>query len=120
MLEDLVWCRLTLHRFTSPPPLLLGMVQDPLLQLKNTPSNVDLVWCRLTLGLIMLGLKGVGFLCAFVWTFYSSLSAAKEFVLRYAWPYIPFLAKRPADKFADIVDRVMLQVSLPAVSSIRL
>ncbi|DBA93931.1 TPA: hypothetical protein ACH3X3_013969 [Trebouxia sp. C0006] len=64
---------------------------------------------RLTLGLIMLGLKGVGFLCAFVWTFYSSLSAAKEFVLRYAWPYIPFLAKRPADKFADIVDRVMLQ-----------
>ncbi len=77
-----------------------------------------LVWCRLTLGLIMLGLKGVGFLCAFVWTFYSSLSAAKEFVLRYAWPYIPFLAKRPADKFADIVDRVMLQVSLPKVISV--
>ncbi len=77
----------------------------------------DVVWCRLTLGLIMLGLKGVGFLCAFVWTFYSSLSAAKEFVLRYAWPYIPFLAKRPADNFADIVDRVMLQVSLAAVTS---
>ncbi|KAL0042483.1 hypothetical protein WJX79_001296 [Trebouxia sp. C0005] len=64
---------------------------------------------RLTLGLVMLGLKGVGFLCAFIYSFYSSLSAAKEFVLRYAWPYIPFLAKRPADKFADIVDRVMLQ-----------
>lgn len=77
----------------------------------------DLVWCRLTLGLVMLGLKGVGFVCAFIYSFYSSLSAAKEFVLRYAWPYIPFLAKRPADKFADIVDRVMLQVRLAGVSS---
>jgi len=93
------------------PPLLLGMVKDPLFEVENTQSNVsNLMWCRLTLGL-------VGFLCAFVWTFYSSLSAAKEFVLRYAWPYIPFLAKRPADKFADIVDRVMLQVSLAHVSS---
>ena len=80
----------------------------------------DVVWCRLTLGLVMLGLKGVGFLCAFIYSFYSSLSAAKEFVLRYAWPYIPFLAKRPADKFADIVDRVMLQVSLVDVISIQL
>jgi len=115
--RGLVWCRLTLHRLMSPP-LLLGMVKDPLFEVENTQSNVsNLMWCRLTLGLIMLGLKGVGFLCAFVWTFYSSLSAAKEFVLRYAWPYIPFLAKRPADKFADIVDRVMLQVSLAHVSS---
>ena len=102
--------------FTDVP-----LLNIPFSKYKNHSLTLeDVVWCRLTLGLVMLGLKGVGFLCAFIYSFYSSLSAAKEFVLRYAWPYIPFLAKRPADKFADIVDKVMLQVSLVDVISIQL
>ncbi len=60
----------------------------------------------------MLGLKAAGFVAACIYNFYTSFRLSKEFVLRYAWPYIPFLAKRPADKFADIVDKVMLQVRL--------
>lgn len=58
----------------------------------------------------MLGFKGFGILAACVYNFFSTLQAMKEFVLRYAWPYIPFLAKRPEDKFHDVVTRVMLQV----------
>lgn len=68
------------------------------------------VVCRLTLGLIMLGLKGFGFLIALVYSFFSTLSALKEFVCRCAWPYIPCLAKRPEDKLHDVITRVMLQV----------
>ena len=68
---------------------------------------------RLTLGLIMLGFKGFGFLIALVYNFFSTLSALKEFVLRWAWPYIPGLAKRPEDKFHDVITRVMLQVGAP-------
>ena len=59
----------------------------------------------------MLGFKGVGFVAACIYSFFTSIKIIKEFVLRYAWPYIPFLAKRPEDKFAEIVDQVMLQVS---------
>ena len=65
---------------------------------------------RLTLGLIMLGFKGFGFLIALVFNFFSTLAALKEFVRRYAWPYIPCLAKRPEDKLHDVITRVMLQV----------
>ena len=67
---------------------------------------------RLTLGLIMLGFKGFGFLIALVYNFFSTLSALKEFVLRSAWPYLPFLGKRPEDKLHDVIRRVMLQVRL--------
>ena len=59
----------------------------------------------------MLGFKGFGFVAACVYNFFSSLKALKEFVRRYAWPYIPFLAKRPEDKLHDVISRVMLQVS---------
>lgn len=58
----------------------------------------------------MLGFKGFGFLVALVYNFFFTLSALKEFVLRSAWPYIPGLAKRPEDKFHDVITRVMLQV----------
>ena len=60
----------------------------------------------------MLGFKGFGFLIALVYNFFSTLSALKEFVLRYAWPYLPFLSKRPEDKLHDVIRRVMLQVRL--------
>lgn len=60
----------------------------------------------------MLGFKGFGFLIALVYTFFSTLSALKEFVLRYAWPYLPCLGKRPEDKLHDVIRRVMLQVTL--------
>ena len=60
----------------------------------------------------MLGFKGVGFVAALIYNFFTSFRLAKEWLLRYAWPYIPCLAKRPEDKFADAVAMVMLQVSI--------
>lgn len=66
--------------------------------------------CRLTIGLVMLGLKGAGLIAAVLYNCYTSLAAAREFSRRYLWPYLPFLAKRPEDKFADLVGKVMLQV----------
>ena len=63
----------------------------------------------------MLGFKGVGFVAACIYSFFTSIKIIKEFVRRYAWPYIPFLAKRPEDKFAEIVDQVILQVSHTAL-----
>ena len=65
----------------------------------------------------MLGFKGFGFLIALIYNFFSTLSALKEFVLRYAWPYLPFLGKRPEDKLHDVIRRVMLQVSARFCSS---
>ena len=61
----------------------------------------------------MLGFKGFGFLAACVYNFFSSLQALKEFVRRYAWPYIPCLRKRPEDKLHDVIAQVMLQVCTP-------
>ena len=58
----------------------------------------------------MLAFKGFGFLISLVYNFFSTLSALKELVLLYAWPYLPCLAKRPEDKFHDVITRVMLQV----------
>ena len=70
------------------------------------------VLCRLTLGLIMLGLKGAGLVAAVLYACYTSIAVAREFTRRYLWPYLPFLGKRPEDKFADLVGKVILQVCM--------
>ena len=59
----------------------------------------------------MLGFKGVGFVAALIYNFFTTWRTLREWVLRYAWPYLPCLAKRPEDKFADAVARVMVQVN---------
>ena len=66
--------------------------------------------CRLTIGLVMLGLKGAGLVAAVLYNCFTSIAVAKEFTRRYLWPYLPFLGKRPEDKFADLVGKVILQV----------
>ena len=85
-------------------------------ELKRLVTNLSSLY-RLTLGLIMLGFKGFGFLIALVYNFFSTLSALKEFVLVYAWPYIPCMGKRPEDKLHDVIRQVMLQVRLPVFLS---
>ena len=65
----------------------------------------------------MLSFKGVGFVAALIYNFFTSFKLLKELLLRYAWPYIPFLAKRPDDKFAYAGAMVMMQVSLALLLS---
>lgn len=60
----------------------------------------------------MLGLKGAGVVVAVLYNCYTSIAVAREFTRRYLWPYLPFLAKRPEDKFSDLVGKVILQVRM--------
>lgn len=70
---------------------------------------------RLTIGLVMLGLKGFGLAAAVLYNCFTSIAAAREFIRRYLWPYLPFMGKRPEDKFADLVGRVIVQVVAPTI-----
>lgn len=60
----------------------------------------------------MLGLKGAGLVAAVLYNCFTSIAVAREFTRRYLWPYLPFLGKRPEDKFADLVGKVILQVCI--------